>query len=265
VDLAQSRIVLTGAASGIGAALLARLATYPCQIVAADMNGDCLAETLQKIASPQAQIRPYVGDIGTPEGLEALFAAALGQMGRIDLFIANAGFAYYEKLGPADWGHIEQIYRVNVYSPIYAAQKMAELYGEGPYKMVITASTMGHVAIPGYSLYASTKAALHRFAEAYRFELNDRQKLMLVYPIATRTHFFDTTATIPFPSQTPDYVAGRIIRGIEGDKTSVCPSVLFHIFSLLDRFQPWLRRYIVQGGEARQLRAWLGKRGGNLS
>ena len=48
-------------------------------------------------------------------------------MGGIDIFIANAGFAYYEQLDEADWDHIASIYQTNVFSPFYAAVRMGEL------------------------------------------------------------------------------------------------------------------------------------------
>ena len=61
-------------------------------------------------------------------------------MGGIDLFIANAGFAYYEKIEKPDWDHLTRIYQLNVFSAIYATEKMQDLNKGRPYKVVMTAS-----------------------------------------------------------------------------------------------------------------------------
>ncbi len=200
--LQHARIILTGAASGIGAALLARLAAFPCAILAADRDAPRLSETLARLAASPARVTSFAGDMGKQEDVDALFAAAVERMGGVDLFIAAAGFAYYERLARPDWDHIETIFRVNAVSPIYTVEKMAELNRGRPHRTVIVASAMGRLAIPGYALYGSTKAALHRFAEAYRLEAPDPAALSLVYPIGTRTRFFANSndrAPAPLP------------------------------------------------------------------
>ena len=179
-----------------------------------------------------------------PQQIDALFAFALEKMGGVDIFIANAGFAYYEKIGAPDWDHIERIYRLNVFSPIYTLQKMRALNPSNPYCVVMTASAMAKWALPGYALYSSTKAAIDSFADAYRFELEANGRLMLVYPIATRTNFFkaaSNTTPVPWPTQSAETVAHAIIKGIERDKNAVYPSALFHNVWRLGHILPGLK------------------------
>lgn len=62
---------------------------------------------------------------------------------------------------------------------------------------------------------------------------------MIVYPIATRTQFFDSAGKkvpVPFPSQTAETVAKQIVKGILSDKKEVFPSFLFRFIQILDRF-----------------------------
>lgn len=255
----QTRIILTGAASGIGQATLHRLATYPCQILAVDIDETRLAVALAALESPRATITPYTCDLADPAAIDTLFDTALKTMGGLDLFIANAGFAYYEALERADWTRLERIYRVNTFSPIYSAVKMREHLGNQPYRVVITASAMGKLAIPGYAVYGSTKAALDRFAEGYRLELDDPRKLALVYPIGTRTRFFSAAARsdVPstWPTQTAEQVADAIIKGIERDRMTIYPSRLFRAIILLDRVFPVIR-ILEQAIEKRRFVAW---------
>lgn len=255
----QSHIVLTGAASGIGQALLTLLAGRPAQIIAADKNAEGVQAACAALAHPKARIIPTACDLSTPAAVERLFEQALADLGSIDLFIANAGFAYYEEITQPDWAHIEQIYRVNAFAPLYILQKMQVLHGEQPYKVVITASAMAHIGVPGYALYSSTKAALDRFADAYRWQMRDPRQLMLAYPIATRTTFFHTAGgsqvPVPWPSQTPEAVARAILWGIEHDQMRVYPSRVFRAVLLITPVFPPLR-WLVQRLEQRRFEKW---------
>jgi uncharacterized protein len=239
MHLDNKRIVITGAASGIGRALLLRLARYDCRIIAADRDEVRLRLVVGTLHAPAAQVAPYVVDLATHAGVDGLFAFAHKLFGGLDLFIANAGFAYYEELMSAQWERLDRILAVNTLSPLYSAVKMRELNAAAPYKMVIVASAMGQLPLPGYAVYGATKAALHSFAEAYRFELDDPRKLMLVYPIGTRTAFFETSgAPDTWPTQAPEYVADRIVRGIERDQRAVYTSLSNVLLMWLGRLLP---------------------------
>ena len=254
----QSRIILTGAGSGIGRALLQQLAEYPAQVLAVDINPDTLPVTINNLASPQATITAHLCDLAQPDNVDGLFEAAIKLMGGIDLFIANAGFAYYERLETPNWAHLTRIFQLNVFSTIYAAEKMRALNANRPFKVVITASAMAHLALPGYAIYGATKAALHHFAAGYRFELADPSALTLVYPIATRTNFFNfagSNVPLPWPNQPPKVVARTILRGIERDRVSIYPSRLFQIYLALRPFFPFLSR-LIQTPAKRDFERW---------
>lgn len=259
MQLDNKRIVLTGGASGIGRALLQLLAGYSVQIIVADVNQIALQSTIDAVPSQNAILTPYIADLSQQQNVDTLFDYAVEKMGGIDLFIANAGYAYYEKIEQPDWDHIVCIYQLNVFSTIYSAEKMKALNTGQSYKVVMTASSIGHLPLPGYAIYSGTKAALHRFAEAYRYELEDPTSLMLVYPIATRTNFFNTAGDevpVMWPNQTAEVVAKAVIRGIERDRTSVYPSGLFRLFRISERILPFIRN-ILQGWEYRRFKQWL--------
>jgi short-subunit dehydrogenase len=261
MNLDGTCIVITGAASGIGRALLERLATYPVTILAADVQADLLENAVAQLTAPRATVQHFTVDVSSAAGNDALFAEALRTMGRINCFIANAGFAYYESLDTADWARLERMYAVNVFAPMDAAVRMRALNTGRAYRVVITASAMGYIAYPGYALYAGSKAALIRFAEGYRFELSERASLTLVYPISTRTNFFNQAGErtpVSWPTQSAEQVAAAIVRGIEHDQADIHPSRLFWFTLLLDRVLPI--RWLIQWLALRDFRAWLGRR-----
>ncbi|QPC81939.1 SDR family NAD(P)-dependent oxidoreductase [Phototrophicus methaneseepsis] len=259
MKIANKNIILTGAASGIGRALLDQLAAYPARILVVDVNIDALQAAVDAQANKPAQIRAFQANLMEQAGVDAVFEEALHWMGTVDLFIANAGFAYYEALAAADWSHIERIFQLNTFSPIYTAQRMRDLNEGRPYHMVIQASAMAKFNLPGYALYGATKSALDRFAEVYRYELPDHAHLTLVYPIATRTNFFKTAndgTPIPWPTQTPETVAKAMIRGIEQDQDQVYPSRFFRVGWIVAQVIPQLKT-IYQRWQNVSFQRWI--------
>lgn len=255
MEINKTVIILTGAASGIGLALLNELVKFDCKIIAADKNAEQLEKsTLTGID----KIVPFVGDLSNPEQVDQLFDFALRTFGSVDLFIANAGFAYYEQLNSADWAHLDKIFRINTLSPIYSLLKMKELHSEKPWKVVMVSSAMAEWEVPGYTVYGATKSAVHRFAESYRFD-NPGNNLLTVYPIATRTRFFETAGNripVAFPVQSPEKVARKVIRGIINDSRKVYPSLLFRAILILNRIIPIIRP-LYQQIEYGKLKRWL--------
>ncbi len=260
MDIQGKRIVLTGAASGVGKATLTRLASYNAQVVAVDRNGEALEKVLAEQSGP-ARLHSFQCDLSVSTSVDELFDFAISEMGGIDIFIANAGFTFIEKLEHADWEHMEAIYRTNVFSPIYAVEKMRELDRGSEYMVVITSSYLGRLALEGYALYCSTKAALDRFAEGYRLEKPKNAKLMLVYPLAVRSEFYKSAgnAPVPFPSQSPKSVARAIVEGIEKDRKEAYASILLPIIRASLYVMPFAKRswWML---ESFRFRRWLAKK-----
>jgi short-subunit dehydrogenase len=262
MKIAGQHIVLTGAASGIGRALLAQLSDFECHVLACDRDVTRLAATAAECSGRRAEIETLAVDLSAPAATDALFERAVSAWGGVDLFVANAGFAYYGTLGEPDWEKIAGIFRTNVFAAIYGLQRMAALNPDRPYGCVVMASAMAKMAVPGYALYAATKAALDRFAEAYRLELEPRAYLALVYPVATRTGFFAAAGErvpVPSPSQAPETVARAVVRGVLRGRKSIYPSPAFRASRFVGRFLPVVP-WLYQRAEQAKLRRWLSHR-----
>ncbi|MEJ2737999.1 MAG: SDR family NAD(P)-dependent oxidoreductase, partial [Anaerolineae bacterium] len=94
MNIDQKRIVITGASSGIGRALLQELSGRQVRIVAVDRDETRLREAVDAVTTSQAKILPFPCDLALQRDVDDLFAYAIQQMGGIDLFFAIAGFAY---------------------------------------------------------------------------------------------------------------------------------------------------------------------------
>lgn len=242
--ISNKKIVLTGANSGIGLETLKLLAKDGNKILAVDLKTDKI-DTFDKTT-----VTGFICDISTQENVDSIFDKATEVLGDIDIFIANAGFPYFEKMDYVNWNKIDKIFKVNTYSPIYSYQKLVEYKKGKPAQIAITISAMGKMGMPGYALYASTKFALQGWQECIRLELPSNIKLTTLYPVATDTGFFKKGAEgqndkaitkKPFPVQKPTVVAKKFYKGIDKKKKSVNPCAAFGLARVLFAICPPLR------------------------
>ena len=103
VDINKKRIVVTGAASGIGLAFLKEISQLDTQILAADIDAQGLHQAIKNLSGKRSRTTSFIADLSLKKNTDLLFKKAISQMGGIDLFIANAGFPYYETINKADW------------------------------------------------------------------------------------------------------------------------------------------------------------------
>ena len=237
--LRNQKIVLTGANSGIGLEFL--------RIVSAEKSNTVLAADIRSdnLTGFGANVVPFICDISSQEGVDALFEKAAEVLGDITLFYANAGFAYFEVMRRPDWDRTRRIFETNVFSPLYSFQKYAAFLAGRPGRFAVSISAMGKMAMPGYALYSATKFALHGFYQAARLEMPANLRLTCLYPVATNTAFFKTANPgkydKPFPMQSARLVAEKMAKGLEKGKKSVVPCKLFTLSSVLFAVLPFTR------------------------
>lgn len=157
------RVVVTGAAGGIGTALAERLHAAGCRLVLSDLPGPsltALAERLGAYAVP--------ADCTDPEGVAGLVRGARERLGGIDAFFANAGI-----IGPLGLGADDEAWQrtldINVLAHVRAARLLVpEWTARGGGRFVVTASAAGLLTMFGAAAYAVTKHAAVAFAEWLR-------------------------------------------------------------------------------------------------
>lgn len=254
MQLTGKNIILTGASSGIGLEMLPMFVAKGARVIA-------VARHIENIPTKENLVYPFAADVSCKEGVDKVFEYAKQTLGEVNIFIANAGYAYLEKLDTPDWQHIDEIYNLNVFSPIYSLEKLVWESKGNKVAFACTISGAGLVSLPAYSLYCSTKAALHHFMQTYRYEQVDNIQITTAYPVATRTEFFDKatgedSTPLPFPVQEASTVARKIVRGIENGKKQVFPSTLFRLFYPIGRAVPFfLKIYSLM--EKKKVRKWL--------
>ena len=223
----NKNIVLTGASSGIGKAILKLLAApeHHNRIIAA-------SRSIGKLTGFGENVTLFPCDLSAQAGVDALFAKAEEVLPTVDILICNAGAPYYERYDYEDWERIENIFRLNTFSCMYSYSKYLNHLSGREGHLVYTISAMGEMALPGYALYASTKFAMKGFQQAIRIESPKNLRITCVYPVSTKTNFFEVGGAghkveQPFPVQTAEEVAKAAIRGVEKGRKSVYPCSVY--------------------------------------
>ena len=251
----DARVVVTGAGSGIGLELIRQLYPHTQSILAVDVLPDHLDRLRKEFPDIEGLV---LADLSQKEGNAPILEWIQSHWKGVDFCFANAGKASYAPAADQDWANMEQLFQLNVHSPIQLGLALKQCFPTHPLRHVITCSAIAYWAIPGYSLYSSTKAALLQWANCLWAE-GDGDWLTLVFPIATATAFFDTAGNdIPraFPIQSPQEVAKCMLTGAAKGKKKIFPSLLFKSMLFLNRLLVVLQP-LATAIEFRKFKTWV--------
>jgi short-subunit dehydrogenase len=227
------RIILTGAAGGIGSLVAERLALLGAHLVGVD-RVDCpnCAETI-------------LADLSTKEGLAELADTLSAQ--RVDMLINIAGIQYF---GPFEQQGIDNLwlgYAVNLIAPAALSRAvLPQMQARNAGQIVNIGSMLGAVKYPFFASYSSAKAGLQGLSEGLRRELSASGiTITYIAPRAARTAF-NSPAVVRFMELTkmkadePDFVADRIVAAITDRKKEVFIGFQERIFMRLNALFPRL-------------------------
>ncbi|GAB49285.1 putative oxidoreductase [Mobilicoccus pelagius NBRC 104925] len=159
----DTRVVVTGAAGGIGRALAARAAAEGARVVVSDIDADRLRTTAADLGA-----HAVVADLATADGVTALVEESTAHLGGIDMWIGNAGIQGGLGLDTPDatW-HLA--HEINVMAHVRAARLLVprwlERGGDHRGRFVVTASAAGLLTMLGSAPYSVTKHGAVAFAE----------------------------------------------------------------------------------------------------
>jgi meso-butanediol dehydrogenase/(S,S)-butanediol dehydrogenase/diacetyl reductase len=178
--LKGKRVLITGGASGIGAATAARFLEEGSSVVVLDRDGKGRVQI-------QAQLPQLAGtvdaDVSNLEQVQAAFAEALRLMGGVDVLINNAGISVrhnFLDITPDEW---DKMMAVNLTGVFYVAQTAARhMFERGSGVILQTASTNGLVGQPYYADYNATKAGVIELTKSMALELAPKVRVCAIAP-----------------------------------------------------------------------------------
>jgi NAD(P)-dependent dehydrogenase (short-subunit alcohol dehydrogenase family) len=194
-EVAGKVAVVTGGASGIGAALALALAEAGAAgVVVADLDGEGAAKVAAQIEAAGHRALAVTADLAREEQARDLVARAEDAFGPVDLFFSNAGIIVGGGVEVPDeaW---QRIWAVNVHSHVYVARAVLPgMLARGGGYLVFTASAAGLLTQLGSAPYSVTKHALVALAEWLSITYGDAGiKVSALCPQAVRTNLGATS------------------------------------------------------------------------
>ena len=212
-------IIVTGASSGIGAALAAYAAASGWSVVLVARRGDRLESLRAVICAGGGDAVAIACDVTAKPSPQRIVDAAIQAYGRIDVLVNNAGYATMGALLTQDDAVIEAQWQLHVAAPLRIARAALPHIRDARGGIVLLGSGLARVPAPFYGAYCAAKAASRAAAIQLRRELHaDGVFVTYVDPGVVDTNFSAAAGLEPQPAAwhgTPDAVARRILAGIE--------------------------------------------------
>lgn len=226
MEINKKRIIVTGAASGVGKELTKELINKGAFVYGLDINSNSLEELKKELNS--SNLETFTVDISKKESLEK-FKKDLGDT-KIDILINNAGIIQpFVHIKDLDDNTIDRVMNVNFYGPMNLTRLFLNDLIDNPNgAYIVNVSSMGgFFPFPGQSIYGASKAALKIFTEGLYAELsNTKVKVMVVFPGAMDTNITKNSNVTTSASTSSSNIkmlsastaAKEIITGIEKNK-----------------------------------------------
>jgi NAD(P)-dependent dehydrogenase (short-subunit alcohol dehydrogenase family) len=219
----RERVALvTGAAGGVGKALVELLVGRGYAVVATDISADVEGLAADRVA-------PLVGDVADSASAEQAVATAEREFGRLDLLVNNAARFLRKPIGQATDEDFDRLFTTNVRGAFVHSRAAVEPLARTRGAIVSVSSISGLVGMPNQSLYAMTKGALVQLTRQLAVELAPRGiRVNAVAPGAIETDFIaEARAADPDPEATAAAVVSRHPLGRISTPLDVARAIAF--------------------------------------
>lgn len=197
----RRRAMVTGASSGLGAAMAQVLAKAGYRVALLARRESKLREIVGGLAGEGHVIVPC--DLTQPKSIPPAMAAVAEAFGGLDLLVNNAGIGYRAKVEEIDAQQLRKVFDTNVFGMLLCCQGALPLLRRGNQPVVVNVSSVvGRRGIPGQAAYSASKAAASSIGEALRVEWAAEDiAVCTLNPALTATGFFQAQAN---PGGLPD-------------------------------------------------------------
>jgi short-subunit dehydrogenase len=216
-----ARALVTGASSGIGAALAVALAREGATVGICARREDRLTEVFEQVRAPVPESRMWVFDVGDLDAIPGFVARVDAELGGVDLLVNNAGIPKRRRIPELTADDLEEVMRVNFFAPVALVRAVLPGMLERDRGRIVNLSSMGaHSMAARVGAYAASKGALELYTEALHLDLlGTGVDAQLFVPGTSRTEFSlpregNDPPFGPPSGMEPDAVAAAIIAQV---------------------------------------------------
>jgi NAD(P)-dependent dehydrogenase (short-subunit alcohol dehydrogenase family) len=172
IDLSGQRVLVTGASSGIGAGLAEEFARRGAVVGICARRQDRLDAVLERCRQHSPESRSWVTDLSDPAAVDVLAAAALEELGGVDVLVNNAGIPKRRHVSRLDPATVESVMNINFFSPVrLTLALLPHMLERHSGRIINISSVAATLSSPGESAYDASKAAVTAFSESMAVDL----------------------------------------------------------------------------------------------
>jgi len=221
MDIKNSRVVLTGAAGGMGQILARELHKRGAYLALVDANADALTSLSGELDGSHA----IPGNLSTAAGCQSAADQCSERLGGVDMLINLAGINSFAAYEDETAEKVELMMQVNLLAPMWLSRALLpKMQEQNSGHLVNVGSIFGSIGFAYFTTYSATKFGLRGFSEALRRELADTAiKVSYIAPRAVKTPMNSNVVmrmgeATKMNMDEPEAVVGKIIAAIEADK-----------------------------------------------
>ncbi len=227
LNLEGSRVLVTGASSGIGAGLAEAFAAAGATVAICARRADRLEEVAARCRTHGHDVHSWVCDLADPTQVDRLAEDANAAMGGVDVLVNNAGIPKRRHVTALDAATVDAVTRINYLSPVQLTLALLpQMVERGAGRIVNLSSVAATLSSPGESAYSASKSALAVFSEAMAVDLWDTGvRVLVVYPGVVDTELFTLPDNDPFTAPVEpigvDELVAAVLDALDRDAVEV--------------------------------------------
>lgn len=217
--------VVTGGTTGIGLGIARQFALEGATVFVTGRRQSELDAAVTAIGPNAIGVQ---GDVSNLADIDRLYDAVQQKASHIDILAANAGGGGFAPLGAITEEDFDRTFAINVKGTLFTVQKALPLLRDGG-SIILTSSTSTTRAIPAFSVYGATKAAIRNFARHWILDLKDRKiRVNAISPGPTLTPGLQgLTSTDEEWKQFEGYISGQVPLGRIGHPDEIGRAAVF--------------------------------------